>query len=130
MTNLIDLQPFTLAEHEALAAYKAGGGPAEYLADVVIDMRERISRAEAIRKVVQFEHKVFEDDAAAPRDFWHVRAVFGEGDLVGDWVQYGELGDHRAPMSAEVRAHNENRAFNCTIDALLEIGKAYASVSA
>lgn len=59
-----------------------------------------------IRELVEIRHSYHEDDNRYPRDFWHVRACFG--DLDTGWVSYGEQEafeqDPVEKAAAEVRA--------------------------
>lgn len=102
--------PYTDREQLDLGGYKAGGGPADFVPEVVGTMRLKAK----LRQTTKFEHKVFDDDAAAPRPFWHVRAVLGgeDGSTTTEWFQYGDLGDHKLLGPGHpVAAEHEEKAF-------------------
>lgn len=121
MSDIHGNPPYTRFEDNCVAGYKAGGGPQEYLAQMVIDIRKQSA---ALRRLVTFQHSYHEDNLHPPRDFNHVRAVIG--DLITDWESYGEQEQH--DVSEGVKRDAEERVFQQVVDDLHKIGRVYAAV--
>lgn len=121
MSDIHGKPPYSRFEDNCVAGYKAGGGPQEYLAQMVIDIRKQSA---ALRRLITFQHSYHEDECYPPRDFNHVRAVIG--DLITDWVCYGEQEQRSVPVG--VREDAEERLFQQIVDDLHKIGSVYASV--
>lgn len=119
--------PYTRFEQDFMAGLKTGGIPADALAEEMIKLRRQVA---AIRRVVKFEHKVFDDDDRAPRPFWHVRAYIGpeESGMYGNWHCYGELGDHRKEVASDFRRKVEETVFQEVIDDLMGVFYAVEAV--
>lgn len=113
--------PYTEDEHKWLDGYKAGCGPAEDIPEVIGALRLH----RKLRESTHFTHEVLDDEHKAPREFWHVKATLGgvHGSTCTDWLRYGKLGDHAAPLPDDVRKKAEDEVFELLrADVLIALG--------